>query len=207
MARLNSARSRWCLGTLAGAAVWAAPAEAHLVSTRFGEFYNGMLHPLITLAHLLPWLALALLAALQPARLGRWALFFFPMAVLIGCLLAPVFGLAPTALTTLAVFSFLVLGLAVASAWSVDRTTFIALILFFGLIHGLGNADLTLRGAAAWLFAGGVALAAYLVVALGTALGHRLAQHAGWGQVAVRAVGSWIAAIGGIYLTLLLTTS
>ena len=37
-------------------------AHAHLVSTRFGEYYAGLLHPVITLSHLIPWLALALVA-------------------------------------------------------------------------------------------------------------------------------------------------
>ena len=37
-------------------------ASAHLVNTDVGEFYAGMLHPLTSPEHLLPTLALALLA-------------------------------------------------------------------------------------------------------------------------------------------------
>jgi hydrogenase/urease accessory protein HupE len=59
-------------------------AAAHLVSTRFGELYSGLLHPLTTLQHLVPWLALGLLGGLQAPRTARWALLAFPLAVLAG---------------------------------------------------------------------------------------------------------------------------
>jgi nickel/cobalt exporter len=44
-------------------ALWPALASAHLVNTDVGEFYAGMMHPLTSAEHLLPTLALALLAS------------------------------------------------------------------------------------------------------------------------------------------------
>ena len=58
-------------------------AHAHLVSTRFGEYYAGLLHPVITLSHLIPWLALALVAGLQNTASARTALPLFAIWTLI----------------------------------------------------------------------------------------------------------------------------
>jgi nickel/cobalt transporter (NicO) family protein len=61
-----------------------ARASAHLVNTDVGEFYAGMLHPLTSAEHLLPTLALALLASQCGKRSARVTLLAFPMALLVG---------------------------------------------------------------------------------------------------------------------------
>ena len=53
-----------------------AQAHAHLVNTRLGDFYGGMLHPLSGLEDVLAWFALAILAALQDPR-ARWLVIAF----------------------------------------------------------------------------------------------------------------------------------
>jgi len=71
-----------------------APAAAHLVNTRFGNFYDGMLHPLTAMEHMIPWLAIGLLAGPQP-KAGRWMLLTFPIGLALGTVLpvaAPGFG-------------------------------------------------------------------------------------------------------------------
>ena len=47
------------------------PALAHLVNTQVGEFYAGMMHPLTSAEHLLPTLALALLASQMGKQAAR----------------------------------------------------------------------------------------------------------------------------------------
>jgi hydrogenase/urease accessory protein HupE len=59
-------------------------ASAHLVNTDVGEFYAGMMHPLTSAEHLLPTLALALLAIQYGKRAARATLLVFPMALLAG---------------------------------------------------------------------------------------------------------------------------
>jgi len=71
-------RRRWALVPALALAPFAA--EAHLVSTRFGELYSGLLHPLTTLLHLVPWACLGLLAGLQRAETSRWVPLAFPLA-------------------------------------------------------------------------------------------------------------------------------
>jgi nickel/cobalt transporter (NicO) family protein len=63
-----------------------ARASAHLVNTDVGEFYAGMLHPLTSAEHLLPILALALLASQCGKPAARAAVLAFPMALLVGTL-------------------------------------------------------------------------------------------------------------------------
>jgi nickel/cobalt transporter (NicO) family protein len=61
-------------------------ASAHLVNTNVGEFYAGMMHPLTSAEHLLPILALALLAIQCGKRAARTTLLAFPVALLAGTL-------------------------------------------------------------------------------------------------------------------------
>jgi hydrogenase/urease accessory protein HupE len=72
------------LGTLVPS--WAS---AHLVNTDVGEFYAGMMHPLTSAEHLLPTLALALLAIQCGKPAARATLLAFRMALLVGSRLPP----------------------------------------------------------------------------------------------------------------------
>jgi nickel/cobalt transporter (NicO) family protein len=80
----------WCLlpfsTAVALSTLLPARASAHLVNTDVGEFYAGMMHPLTSAEHLLPTLALALLANQCGKPAARAALFAFPIALLVGTL-------------------------------------------------------------------------------------------------------------------------
>jgi urease accessory protein len=196
-------KSTW--NTAAAAAVAALmltvsqPASAHLVSTRFGEFYAGLLHPLTTLAHLVAWIALALLAAAQGATDARRNLLAFPAAVALGVVLgAWLPGLAAAEAVNIA--SLPVLGALVALAVPLPGPAFLAVALLCGISHGYANATAT-TAPGPWglmLYTAGVATAAYLMSALLGAAGV-VAGRRGWGRVAVRALGSWILASGLLY--------
>lgn len=177
-------------------------AEAHLVSTRFGELYSGLLHPLTTLLHLVPWACLGLLAGLQRAETSRWVPLAFPLAVVAGL----VFSLAGSEshiVTTVNVLSFVVLGGAVALAIELPRWGFLALVALFGITHGFANAAPGVTGYDFVLYATGLGLAAYLWVTLVSGGAFALAKDFRWGTPALRALGSWVAAAGTIYLALL----
>ena len=60
------------------------PVFAHLVNTAVGEFYGGMMHPLTSAEHLLPILALGVLASQSGRRSARVALIGFPLALMAG---------------------------------------------------------------------------------------------------------------------------
>jgi nickel/cobalt exporter len=61
-------------------------ASAHLVNTDVGEFYAGMMHPLTSAEHLLPIIALALLASQCGKPAARATLLAFPISLLVGTL-------------------------------------------------------------------------------------------------------------------------
>jgi len=172
-------------------------AQAHLVSTGLGPFYDGVSHFLYTPEDLLPVLALALLAGLRGARSGRRVLFALPAAWLAGGLMGLAFSMIslPPALATL---WFVVLGGMVAADARLSPTWLTALAVVLGLLQGASNGAtmsevrlgvLGIVGNAAALFVA-VALVAALVVAL----------RAPWSRIAVRVAGSWIVATGLLVL-------
>lgn len=176
------------------------PASAHLVSTRFGEFYAGMLHPVTTLGHLVPWLAVGLLAGLQHSALARKVLLLFPLAVLAGTWMGSELNTAAW-VGIVNQSSLLILGLLVVLARPLPPAVFSGVVMIYGLSHGLGNGATDLSGNGLLLYVLGVTTAAYLLVTLLTASSHQLVTRQSWGTVAIRAGGSWIAAVGLIYLT------
>lgn len=179
-------------------------ASAHLVSTRFGELYSGLIHPLTALQHLVPWLGLGLLGGLLGSRRSKWVLLTFPLSVGIGVLLAGVLP-AAAAIDYVNLFSFVVLGLLVALAARLNRPTFIGLAVIVGLSHGFANGTSDLSGGPLLLYACGVLLAAYLLIAIATAAAQLISQQPAWGKIAIRAAGSWIVAIGLVFSAYSLT--
>lgn len=170
-------------------------AQAHLASTRFGDFYAGMLHPATALEHLLPIFALGLLAGLQEPRVGRWILLAVPAGLLAGVLLAQL-GPALAAVAWVNRASFVVLGLLVAGGWRLPATLLIALGAAFAVTHGYENGTAFGDSAKLHLFALGAASAGLIAVALAAATTLSLLRRADWIRIAVRTAGSWIAAVG-----------
>jgi urease accessory protein len=191
--RTTSVRSR-PLNALLAAITLPVPAHAHLVTTGLGPFYDGITHFFVSLEDLLPALALALLAGLQGARAGRYALFCLTIAWFVAGVAAM---LRPTEITTPALAAFVLLGFGALAA--ADRRVPDALVgalaVLLGTVGGYLSAsaiaveaDLTgfaVLGAAAALFAV-VALAAAAAV---------VAQRAP-GRIVARVAASWLAAIG-----------
>ncbi len=180
------------------AALLPQTASAHLVSTRFGELYSGLVHPVTALEHLVPWLGLGLLGGLLRAETSRLALGAFPLAVGFAALLA---GYLPQSsmISGFNVATFVLLGLLVALATRLNAKLFVGLTVLVGLTHGYANGTTELAGGALLLYVLGVMLAGYLIVALTTGFTHFIARRAAWGTIAVRAVGSWIVAVGLVF--------
>jgi urease accessory protein len=153
-----------------------------------------VLHPLTALEHVLPILALGLLAGQQGERAARWLVLVFPLALLCGAALA---GVAPpfASARLLNVASFVVLGLLVAAGWRLPLSLLIVLGAAFGLSHGYENGRAMAPDTSVHLFMVGVAAAGGVVTALVSAASIDLAATP-WTRVAVRIAGSWIAAIG-----------
>ena len=186
-------------------------ALAHLASTRFGEFYSGILHPITSLVHVIPWLAIGMLGGLHNYTTGHAAatvkmIGLFPLSVFLGLLMGSLFS-PVVALHIINLLSFLVVGLLIVSMWPVRPATLLPLTMLLGACHGYANAA---EGLSLWqwtLYAAGVTFVAYAVYTISGAVTLWLTKRFSWGTVAIRTLGSWILAIGLMSGGMSLTTS
>lgn len=178
-------------------ALGCGPARAHLEATGMGPVYDGMLHFLGSPEDLVPALALALLAGLRGAAHARRTLITLPLAWLLGGLAGSSAANASAGPLAAAFWLLLLGGLVVVDAkLSLRSMTLLAALI--GLVHGWLNGTgmgLSVAAAVALL---GLAATVFVVVTLVSAL--CAALRSPWARVAVRAVGSWIAASGLLLL-------
>jgi urease accessory protein len=178
----------------------ATSALAHSVSKRFGDFYGGMLHPLTALEHLLPILGLSLLAGQQGPRRARWVLLLFPLGLLAGAL-SGVHGEPVSLVVWFNRLSFIAVGILVATAARLPLPVLGATALLLGLSHGVENTTDVPSSIAVYLFVPGVVVSGVTLVAIFAAVAVSL--EVPWQRIAIRVLGSWIAAIGILVIGLM----
>jgi urease accessory protein len=193
------------VGVALGLALIADVAHAHAASAQAGAFYAGLLHPLTAPEHVLPMLALGLLAGQQGLNQGQGVLLAFPAALGLGASLAwlhPILEWMPLLnLTNLA--SAVLFGGLVASALRLPTALLYALAALFGISHGYANGAAIAPSLSPAVFILGLVTAALLV--LGYSLGgmaYLLRLQPAWIPIAVRVAGSWITAIGILTLSM-----
>jgi len=187
---------RW-LGLTLGALMLARDAHAHLMNTGLGPFYDGILHLLVTPVDLLPLLAMSLYAGQRGAAPGRTTLFSLPVAWFAGGLI----GLRVSAEFSLPVITTLILvgiGVLVAADARFSRVGVGALAVGIGLLHGILNGSAMAEAGAGLRGLLGIALTAFVIVALVSAFVVSLRE--GWPRIVIRVAGSWIAAIALLML-------
>jgi len=174
-----------------------ARADAHLVTTGLGPVYDGIGHFFLSPGDALTAFALALLAGLRGTAAGRRSLFFLPVAWFTGGLIGlATTGWAPLPEEIVGAFSFLLLGILVATDISMPPAVVAGLATLLGGAHGFFN-GLGMHEAGAGvgvLQLIGVAVTLFVLVALASALA--VTAKPMWARIAVRVVGSWIGASG-----------
>ncbi len=178
-------------------ALWPATAQAHLVNTGLGPFYDGVSHFGLTPEDLLPAVALALLAGQRGSRAGRAMLFALPGAWLLGGLAGLAFPTISTA-TVLTTASFVLLGGLVAAEAPLRPGWVAGLGVVLGLLHGYLNGAAMAEARLGALGVAGIVAMLFVVVSLAAAM--VVAIRVPWGRIAVRVAGSWIAAVGLLLL-------
>jgi hydrogenase/urease accessory protein HupE len=166
-------------------------AAAHLVTTGMGPVYDGIGHLMLAPEDLIVTLAVALYAGLRGATSGRYALFVFPIAWFIGGLLGMRVDLQFS--FPMGALSFLLLGLFIAADLRLPPKAYASVALTIGLAHGFFN-GLALKEGPAGLGLIGIMAALFVIVALVAAV--VVSVKLPWARVAVRVIGSWVAAIG-----------
>jgi hydrogenase/urease accessory protein HupE len=177
---------------------WLFPAiaQAHLVTTGFGTFYDGMAHLALTPADWLMVLGLGLWAGLSGAPAGRAVLLALPAGWLAGELIGqlwPAGGEWPV----LMVLSFGLAGAGVAADWKLSPPVIVCLAVAFGALHGYVDGA-TMTGSRTWLGLIGIASAVFVMATLLPAIVVSLRPR--WTRIGVRVVGSWIVASGLLML-------
>ena len=176
----------------------APSAQAHLINTGFGPFYDGLTHLFVTPEDLLPVIALALLAGLRGPRFGRSVLFVLPVAWLVGST-AGVWLAPQLTLPGLEIILTIGLGALLAADRPLPLAFIISLAILLGLFHGILNgAELAKKPSSGEVVAVGVTVGIFVLLSLLAGQAASLRVH--WARVAVRVAGSWIAAIGLLML-------
>ena len=170
-----------------------ATAQAHLVNTGMGPFYDGAMHLALSPDDWLGLLAAALLAGLCGAQAGRWTLAALPVAWLVGALIG-LLSLGIPELPGLSILSFVVLGLLVALDVNLPAWGVATLGGLFGLLHGLFNGAALRAADAGMLNVLGIVTTVFVLLLLVTAAVVSLRPV--WTRVAVRVAGSWVVAVG-----------
>src|SRR5271157_1984497 len=196
--RMHRPRSILFWLTLAITLIVTPSAQAHLMNTGFGPFYDGLTHLFVTPEDLLPVIALALLAGLRGPRFGRSVLFALPAAWVVGStagvLLTPQLTL-PGAEIILTIG----LGALLAADRPLPLAFVVGLAILLGLIHGILNgSELAKTLSSAQMSNAGVVVALFLSVSL--LAGQAASVRVRWARAAFRVAGSWIAAIGLLML-------
>jgi len=174
-----------------------AVAAAHPIPG-VGDFYSGMLHPLLSLDQIVPLIALSLLAGQQERRTAITVLLALPLAVIAGATAGLVWK-APGSLALFNIAAMVALGALVALSRPLPRGLLCSLAVALGLALGFAlGAEVTPDEAPR--FIPGAALASLAVAVYGIGLVRWL--KAPWTRVAVRVAGSWVAAIGIMVLGL-----
>lgn len=170
-----------------------ATADAHLVNTGFGTFYDGVAHLFITPSDILVVLGLGLLAGLCGAPVSRGAIIALPAAWMTGEMIGSIYPALIT-LPWLTTFSFAIIGFLVALNANIPRTILLVLTCGAGLLHGFVNGMSMAAAGTNRLGMLGAAIAVFIVITLVGSL--VVSLRAQWSRIAVRVAGSWIAAIG-----------
>jgi urease accessory protein len=169
-------------------------ADAHLVSTGAGPFYDGTAHFFLTFEEILPVIALSLFAGLRGPRYGRWMIVVLPFCWIAGGILG--FSKAVALPTFITGFVMLITGALLAVDWKLSIKIVIGITAFFGLLLGFLNGIGMPNGSIVEII--GSATAAFIVAVL--CAGLAVALDHGWTRIVLRVAGSWVTALGLLVL-------
>lgn len=164
-----------------------------------GDFYAGMLHPLTAIEWVLPIVALSLLAGQQGRETALSVMVALPVALVAGAIAGHAFpSMGRVEATNVCLMA--VLGLLVAWAGKMPLELSVAVAALAGLTVGFANGSELTPAISSYRFISGLALVGLLLISYGVGFVRWL--KAPWTKIGIRVVGSWIAAVGILYLGL-----
>lgn len=190
------ARAWRALGLALAAGLVAQAAQAHTETVTGGGFVRGFLHPFNGGDHLLAMVAVGIWGAVLGAPL-LWVLpVTFPMLMVFGAV-AALAGLTLPAIEPGIALSVIVLGGAIATFWRAPVPAAVAVVGFFGFLHGFAHGRELPAAASPAAYATGFVLASGLLHATGIAIG--LVRALPRGETVLRVLGGVIT-LAGLWL-------
>lgn len=173
------------------------PAEAHLVTTGLGPFYDGAAHLAKSPGDLAILVALTLLGAMRGASIGRAFLALLPVAWIAGGEIGLAFP-SSVNLDWVSAVCFLLVGALVAADRSLSLSEVGPLCAVIGAFQGyLTGSALSITPSGHLELLGSVTA---LLIVVTLVAGVVVSIKVYWARVAVRVLGSWIAATGLLML-------
>ncbi len=167
-----------------------------------GDFYGGILHPVLVLPHMLVLLVFALLVGQRGVRAMQFTYPSFMLAMIVGLFFAGFQRQLALPYEIILLLVALVCGLLVAAQRPPPELMLAVLGIAVALLIGMdsGVPDRGRRETFAALFGCWLGATLVLIVVAGIAeLAHR-----SWQRVVLRVIGSWTAASGALVLALAL---
>jgi urease accessory protein len=179
------------------AALWPALAWAHTEQGRAEGFLAGLHHPVSGLDHALAMVSVGLWGA----QLGAPAVWLLPVTFPIVMAFGGMIGLMGLPLPGVEVgvaLSGILLGAAVLTEWRPPLWGAAAIVGSFAIFHGHAHGAELPAGASGLVYSIGfvVATGTLHVVGIGVGVIHRW----GWGRVALRLAGAFVASAGVFFL-------
>lgn len=167
---------------------------AHLVTSGVGPFFDGVAHFFVSLDDLFVVAALALLGGLLGKDAARSMVVVLPLAWLIGLVIGMTFATRLEGSSWATAISLLIIGLLLGWCPKLPMWGIAMLAVGVGLAHGGWNgAAMSATETSVVASLGIVSAVGVVTLLLGATT---VSVKANWQRIAVRVVGSWIAAFG-----------
>ena len=172
---------------------------AHSPIKGIGDFFNGMLHPVLVPAQVLVILALGLWFGQNKPAENKSTILLYLFAVIAG-LIAANFSLGIDVSIALLVGTVAV-GLLIISHIILPKSIYMLIGILLGFIVGLDSAQNDLSARAKWVTLFGSGVGIYFLLLYAMALSESLSKKT-WQNIVVRVVASWISASALMVLAL-----
>jgi urease accessory protein len=169
-------------------------AQAHLVTSGAGPFFDGVAHFFVSLDDLLVVVALALLSGLSGKTAARGLVLVLPFAWFVGMLLGLSVANRVDGSGWATAFTLLVGGLLLSFSPKLPTWMIALMAGMIGLAHGSWNGAAMRATETSAIASLGIVAAAGVVALLLSATAASVQQS--WQRIAMRVIGSWVAAFG-----------
>jgi len=176
---------------------------AHSPIQGIGDFYNGLLHPLLVPAHLLLLMAVGLFLGQQEHKRIELVLGSYAVAIMLG--LTGAWFSVGTGMETWTLAASAIIGLLVAARFQSAFWWSLVVVLMAGFLLGIDSAQNELAGKNKLAALFGSAIAIYFLVLYPMALAE-YCNRKPWQRIGIRVIGSWVTASSLLVLALSLSS-